>query len=191
MKHRFFYLISLGLLLSAIAPLNGNPLLFSWIDAGATVAQSVLQRPQVQLQLSAARRQVERDRQGQEQVTWSPLAEQSTVVQPGDVLRYSLNSSNRGNRTAAKLVINQPIPQGMVYVPGSVKVPGSGAIAVTYSIDRGKTFVEQPTVQVTLPNGKTEARPAPPEAYTHLRFNFAQPLPPATTIKTSYEVRVR
>jgi hypothetical protein len=58
-------------------------------------------------------------------------------------------------------------------------------------VPNGKTFVEKPIVQVKLPDGKVEMRPAPAEAYTHVRWNFGSSVNPKTMMAASYQVRVQ
>jgi hypothetical protein len=62
---------------------------------------------------------------------------------------------------------------------------------IVYSIDGGKTFVAKPTVKVSLPDGKTEERPAPAEAYTHVRWLFDRELLPKTSSKVFYQVKLK
>lgn len=61
---------------------------------------------------------------------------------------------------------------------------------MTYSINGGRTFAAAPTVQVRV-NGKSESRPAPTEAYTHVRWTLTSPLAAGATAKVEYQVKVR
>jgi uncharacterized repeat protein (TIGR01451 family) len=90
-------------------------------------------------------------------------------IDPGDVVFYTLNYINSGDAAATNAVLDDPIPQGTVYLPGSAF--GAGA-EITFSIDGGKTFTKPPllTYEITLPNGKTEKRVASPDEYTHIRW---------------------
>jgi uncharacterized repeat protein (TIGR01451 family) len=103
-------------------------------------------------------------------------------------LRYSLKGANKGQQPLSNLVLTQPVPGGMVFQLNSASNPGG---QVVYSIDGGKSYVAKPMVSVALPNGKTEMRPAPAEAYTHLRWQLSQSLSAGTMVDLSYEVRVR
>ncbi|MBD2101036.1 DUF11 domain-containing protein [Leptolyngbya sp. FACHB-261] len=181
--------ISLGaLVLIATIPFVGStPVMASLQQAGQTIAQAV-RRPQVRLNLSAEKQVVRVDAKGQRQISWEALSG-SAVVHPSDVLRYTIRGANAGNEAARNLVFTQPIPQQTTYVLESA-TSASGA-GLTYSIDNGKTFVEKPMIKVTLPNGRIEERPAPAEAYTHVRWNFREAVNPAAAINASYQVRVR
>ena len=157
-----------------------------WHSTSA-IAQNVKPQGQLQLRLEAEKQVVAQDQQGKQSKKWEPLKGQA-VVRPGDVLRYTLVSENKSDRPVKNLVLNQPIPKGMVYVPKSVSAPNN--TKATYSIDGGRSFVENPTVKVTLPDGKVETKPAPANVYTHIRLQV--PLVAAkTTVKATYQTQVR
>lgn len=155
--------------------------------SGMANAQNVKNQSQLQLRLEAEKQVVAQDQQGKQSKTWEPLKGQ-TVVKPGDVLRYTLIGENKSDRQFKNLTLNQPIPQGMVYVLKSANATNNAKIS--FSIDRGRSFAENPTIKVTLANGKVENQPAPASAYTNLRFNV--PLVAAkTTVKATYQAEVR
>ena len=97
----------------------------------------------------------------------------ATSIDPGDVIFYTLNYLNSGNEAATNVVLDDPIPQGTAYIPGSAF--GSGA-EIIFSIDDGKTFKKPSllTHEVTLANGKKEPRSASPEQYTHIRWTIGK-----------------
>ncbi|AFY31143.1 DUF11 domain-containing protein [Calothrix sp. PCC 7507] len=155
--------------------------------SGIAVAQNIKTQAQIQLRLEAEKQVLTKDQQGKQSQKWEALKGQ-VVVQPGDVLRYTLNAENKSDRPVKNLTLNQPIPKGMIYVLKSASVTDNAKI--TYSIDGGRNFVENPTIQVTLPNGKVETQPAPAKAYTNLRLQL--PLVIAkSTVKATYQVQVR
>ncbi|MEH1842148.1 MAG: hypothetical protein V7L20_26310 [Nostoc sp.] len=157
-----------------------------WHSTSA-IAQNVKPQGQLQLRLEAEKQVVAQDQQGKQSKKWEPLKGQA-VVRPGDVLRYTLSGENTSDRPVKNLVLNQPIPKGMVYVLKSVSAANN--TKVIYSIDGGRSFVENPTVKVTLPNGKVETKPAPANVYTHIRLQV--PLVAAkTTVKATYQTQVR
>lgn len=120
---------------------------------------------------------------------WQAMVGQA-VVQPLDVLRYTVTAVNNGDRLVKNLKINQPIPKGMVYILNSTSIEANQGSKVTYSIDGGRNFVEKPKVKITLPNGKVETKPAPATAYTHIRWNI-DTLVAAAKVKGTYQVQVR
>ncbi|MGD1904863.1 MAG: hypothetical protein ACFB0C_02580, partial [Leptolyngbyaceae cyanobacterium] len=62
---------------------------------------------------------------------------------------------------------------------------------LVYSIEGGETFVAEPKVEVTLPDGTDEQQPAPAEAYTHERWDFGSTLVAADSIQVAYDVQVK
>ena len=106
------------------------------------------------------------------------------------MIRYTVTGANNSVRPVNNLVVTQPIPQQTAYLLNSVTVDHPGAI-VTYSIDKGKTFVAKPIIQIKLADGKVQTQPAPAEMYTHVRWKFAQPINPKTALNAAYQVRVK
>ncbi|MEH2058586.1 MAG: hypothetical protein V7K97_21025 [Nostoc sp.] len=157
-----------------------------WHSTSA-VAQNVQTKGQIQLRLEAEKQVVAQDQQGKQSQKWEPLKGQ-VVVRPGDVLRYTLTGENKSDRPVKNLTLNQPIPKGMVYVLKSVNATNNAR--VTYSIDGGGSFVENPTVKVTLADGKVETKPAPAIAYTNIRLQIPS-VAAKTTVKATYQTQVR
>lgn len=179
--------------LSAIAAFTAVPILHNapaqanFLEVGSNLVKK-LTRPEVKLNLAAHKRIVQVDKNGQEKITWQDLGGKA-VVQPGDVLRYSITSSNIGDAAARNLVLNQPVPAQMSYVLNSA---GSNAgLRQSYSIDGGKTFSTNPVIKVKQADGSFLEKPAPAELYTHVRWASQGDLPPASNLVASYEVKVR
>ncbi len=172
----------------SLLPVGDKPAIAQFLNSGTTFAQNILQQPKVNLNLVADKRQLQKDAQGKQVETWKAL-DSKVVVQPGDVIRFTVTGKNEGNKAAKSMNFTQPIPQRMVYVLNTAKA--TSAAAMTYSIDQGKTFVAVPMVKVSLANGKVEERPAPAEKYTHVRWNFNQELQPNASVQAAYQVKVR
>ena len=172
----------------SVLPINGAPAIAQVFNAGAAIAQNVMQQPKVNLLLVAEQKVVQKDEQGKEITSWQPL-NGNFKAKSGDVFRFTVTGKNAGTREAKNLLITQPVPQGTVYELNTATV--AQGITATYSIDQGKTFVAQPMVKVTLSNGKVEERPAPRESYTHVRWSIAQELAPDASVMTAYQVKVR
>ncbi|MBE9126551.1 MULTISPECIES: DUF11 domain-containing protein [unclassified Coleofasciculus] len=181
--------LSLGILalITTLPFLGTTPVLANLQEAGEALVQAI-RRPEVKLNLTADKQLLELDQSGKQKITWQSL-EGNAVVQPGDVLRYSVNSQNAGDAAAKNLVVTQPIPQKTMYEIGSA-TSNNGA-KTTYSIDNGNSFVDKPMVKVTLPDGTVEEQPAPADTYTHVRWQFGSGLDPAAGVKASYQVKVR
>lgn len=184
-----FSIASLGAIaVMATTPFVGEmPVLGNLLDAGVAIAQNIQRQPQVQLNLGAQKKVVQ-NQQGKQQVAWQTL-QGSVVVHPGDVIRYIVSGKNNTNRSVKNLVVTQPIPKQTAYVLNSATAKNGAK--VTYSINNGKSFVENPTVRVKLSNGKVVTQPAPAELYTHVRWKFAEAIAPATAVNGTYQVRVR
>jgi len=92
-------------------------------------------------------------------------------VESGDVITYVISYVNTGDEDATDANVDDPIPNGTVYVLGSAF--GDNA-DITFSIDGGKTFKKPSllTYEIKLPNGKTEKKIASPEQYTHVRWTI-------------------
>ncbi len=138
--------------------------LMAVVLAALLVSSAALAKPLVSVSITAEKEvTVKKDNQ---KVTKKVAA---TRINPGDVVIYTLNYINSGDEAATKVVIDDPIPMGTVYLPGSAF--GAGA-EVTFSIDGGKTFKKPSllTYEFTLPGGKAEKRVASPEEYTHIRW---------------------
>ena len=93
----------------------------------------------------------------------------ATKIDVGNVVYYTVNYLNSGDEAATSAVLDDPIPQGTVYLPGSAF--GAGA-EITFSIDGGKTFKKPSFLiyELKSPNGSMEKRTASPEEYTHIRW---------------------
>ena len=113
----------------------------------------------------------------------------ATNINPGDVIFYSLNYVNSGDEAATNAVLDDPIPNGTVYLPGSAF--GKDA-EITFSIDGGKTFKKPSllTYEVKLPNGKNEKRSASPEEYTHIRWTVSV-IPANGSGRVGFQVRMK
>ena len=87
---------------------------------------------------------------------------------PGDVIEYRLTFTNHQDGPVSDVVLNDPIPEGVVFVPGSVT--GSRAdLLIEYSIDDGASWSERPQVDVDVA-GRTERQPAPAPVRPHPRW---------------------
>ncbi|MEM8503838.1 MAG: hypothetical protein AAF716_11875 [Cyanobacteria bacterium P01_D01_bin.1] len=187
MKRKFVFGLGIAALMASAPFVANKPVLANLQEFGAAIAQQITQS-EVKLVMSAEKQITVLDENGESQVAWEKL-EGEAVVQPNDVLRYAIVTSNEGEVPAKNLVITQPIPEAMTYVIGSEK--GNTAAESTYSIDNGETFVAEPMVEVTLPDGTVEMQPAPAEAYTHVKWTFSEDLESSVAVNVSHEVIVK
>jgi uncharacterized repeat protein (TIGR01451 family) len=185
MKRIWFGLIAIATIVTLPVALEA-PANAHWQIPGMVLAQRQT-RPDVKL-LLRAEKQIISTESGQQRPTWQAIKD-GTRVNPGDLMRYVLQGRNDGMAAARGLVLSQPIPPQMVYVLGSAQAPAG--TKTTFSIDGGRTFVAKPMVKIKQANGEIIERPAPAEAYTHVRWGVGTDVQPKATIQTSYEARVR
>ncbi len=177
-------------LIASISFSGQIPVVANLFSGGSAIAQNSIEKGKVQLNLQVEKKVIKTTEDGKQEISWKALEGQAKV-QPGDVLRYKVNAGNNGDKAVKNLAINQPIPSGMKYVIKSATVGQNKGAKITYSIDGGKTFVENPTVKVKLENGEVETRPAPAEAYTHARWNFGESVAAKSSVEGSVQVTVK
>lgn len=90
----------------------------------------------------------------------------------GEEVIYTVEFGNDGGAEVLHPIVICPFPDFMVYVPGTAVGPGA---RVTFSIDGGRSFAEASELKVSV-DGRLET--APPERYTHVRWELDRPLPP-------------
>jgi uncharacterized repeat protein (TIGR01451 family) len=114
--------------------------------------------------------------------------EKSTVVNPGEVLDWTMTSENSGNAPALNYKSVGHVPRGTELVAGSAKADGATAV---YSIDGGKSYSPQPMIEQKQADGSVKRVPAPISMYTDIRYEWADPLAQGGKLSASYKVRVK
>lgn len=139
-----------------------------------------INRPNVRVEISGS---VERDAK-------TILLNKAEAVGSGEVINWTINSVNESESGAAQnyRVVGQ-IAKGTEYVADSAQ--GENAPAVSFSIDGGKSFSAQPSVEEKQADGSVKLVPAPVSAYTQVRFEWANPLAEKAQLNASYRVRVK
>jgi uncharacterized repeat protein (TIGR01451 family) len=170
----------------AIPVAASTPVFATLQQASESIVQSILQ-PKVKLVLGAEKQVISTDANGKAVTTWQAL-EGSAEVIPGDVIRYTLASENAGDKEAKNLTLTQPVPAQTEYVLSSARENGA---ELTFSIDGGKTFTAQPTVEVKQADGTLKIEPAPAALYTHVRWDYSDSLQPLASVQAVYEVAVK
>ena len=135
-------------------------------------------KPEVTVKLAGA---VERDSK------LMPL-DKSTVVNPGEILDWTINAENTGNAAALAYKTVGHIPRGTEFVAGSAKADGAKAV---FSIDGGKSYSPQPMIEEKQPDGSVKRVPAPSSMYTEVRYEWADPLAQGGKLSATYTVRVK
>ena len=135
-------------------------------------------RPDVKVTLSGA---VERDGQ-------KIPVEKASLIKEGEVIDWTISSENSGDAPAHQYKAVGKIPNGMHLVAGSASSDGSAT--VTYSVDFGKSFSAKPTVPQRQADGSVKQIPAPVSSYTHVRYEWSDPLSQGEKLNASYKVKV-
>jgi len=135
-------------------------------------------RPDVKVQLTAA---VERES------SLVPL-EKAAAVKPGEVLDWTITSENAGNAAAQEYKTVAHIPRGTIFVAGTAKANGAKSV---YSIDGGKSFTDQPTIEAKQSDGTVKRIAAPVAMYTDIRYEWSDPLAVGGKLSAAYKVRVK
>jgi len=135
-------------------------------------------RPEVKVQLTGA---VQRD---------SKLIQldKSIVVNPGEILEWTINAENSGNAAALEYKTVGHVPRGTEFVPGSAKADGAKTV---FSIDGGKSYSPQPTIEEKQADGSIKRVPAPVSMYTEIRYEWTEPFAQGGKLSASYRVRVK
>jgi len=81
------------------------------------------------------------------------------------------------------------IPCGMTFVAGSANAEGNAK--AVYSIDGGKSYSAQPTIEEKQADGTVKRVPAPVAMYTEIRYEWADPFAKGGKLTASYKVRVK
>lgn len=112
-----------------------------------------------------------------------------SAVYPGEILDWTITSANEGGAPARQYRTIGQIPQGTSFVAGSATAEYNAS--VSYSIDGGKNFAAQPTIEEKQADGTTKRMPAPASMYTQVRYEWSDPLAAGSTLSASYKVRVK
>ncbi|WP_437577565.1 hypothetical protein [Sorangium sp. So ce887] len=82
-------------------------------------------------------------------------------VTPGDTLEYTFIVANTGDDDAAAVVLNDPLPPGVTYVPGSLEItagPNMGGVTDDAGDDGGEYIDGTRTVRIRLGDGADAAQ---------------------------------
>jgi uncharacterized repeat protein (TIGR01451 family) len=112
----------------------------------------------------------------------------SSRVLPGETVRYHLLFTNVSAGAVHGIVLDNPIPAGLRFTPGSAKADRSD-VAILYSIDGGKSYSAEPMSDAVV-DGRHEQRPAPAEMYTHVRWTIRGDVPKGAQVRAEYDAQV-
>jgi uncharacterized repeat protein (TIGR01451 family) len=141
--------------------------------------RSAAGRPVLKVTLSGA---VERDGE-------RLAVDKAGTVKSGEVLDWTIVSENEGTAAAHEYSTTGVIPAGTQFVAGSATADGS--TTVSYSIDNGKSFTNQPMVNERQADGSNKKVAAPVSMYTNVRYTWADPIAQGAKVNAAYQVRLR
>lgn len=107
---------------------------------------------------------------------------------PGDVVRYRLQFTNLTLDSVQHVVFQNEIPHELVFVAESAGTDRND-VSVKYSIDNGATYASTPMVEAVV-DGRRVLRPAPPETYTHIRWNLSGWIQPHAAVTAEFRARL-
>jgi uncharacterized repeat protein (TIGR01451 family) len=110
------------------------------------------------------------------------------LVKSGETLDWTITSVNEGNAPANDYKAIGKIPAGTQFVAGSANAEGS--VAISFSIDNGKSFSSAPTVNEKQADGTIKKVPAPVSMYDQIRYAWSAPLNEGDKLNASYKVRL-
>lgn len=116
---------------------------------------------------------IQKDAQGNSKT----VLEEPKLVTPGDKLVFVLSYKNQGNAPATEFLVNNPIPQAVAYA-------GTESSDALVSVDGGKVWGQLAALKVTDADGKV--RPAQAADVTHIKWQFAKPIPAGSEGKLSF-----
>lgn len=114
---------------------------------------------------------------------------QAGLLNPGEVLQWTILSHNEGPAPAHHYKTIGEIPAHTVYVLGSAQAEGK--VNILFSIDRGKNYVAKPMIEQKQPDGTVRQVAAPAALYTHIRYEWSDSLPTGKAVSAYYKVRVQ
>jgi uncharacterized repeat protein (TIGR01451 family) len=143
------------------------------------------EKPDVSLKMTVLKETPVKDADGKTHLEWKEVK----ATNPGDVLRYTIEYTNKGLTEAKKVVIDNPVPAGSTYVSNSAEGKG---MEITFSID-GKNFQTPPMLKYKAkkPDGTEEELSATPDMYTHIRWKMTRPAKSGESGTVSFKVRVK
>ncbi|OGR00524.1 MAG: hypothetical protein A2511_07930 [Deltaproteobacteria bacterium RIFOXYD12_FULL_50_9] len=106
-------------------------------------------------------------------------------VIPGDAVIFTTYCANNGNEPASDIVINNPMPEHLLYIAGTAE---GSETKIEFSVDKGKSYATPDKLKIKGNDGKE--RPAGPSDYTHIRWTLSKPLAPGGQESVSFRAKV-
>ena len=112
--------------------------------------------------------------------------EEASKVIPGEHVIYTIQYQNIGDAAASAVVINNPVPENMHYVPGTAEGDGTD---IVFSIDGGQSFDKPENLTVMDEDGNP--RLATAKDYTHIRWSIADEIEAGKMGEVSYRAELK
>ena len=107
-------------------------------------------------------------------------------VAPGDTVIFSTHYEYQGEKPATNVVINNPLPEHMLYLDGTAEGKGT---RIEFSVDKGQTFAAADKLKIKDAEGKDQ--PATAADYTHIRWTIEGALPDNAKGSVSFKAKVK
>jgi uncharacterized repeat protein (TIGR01451 family) len=109
-----------------------------------------------------------------------------TAVPPGQTVIFTNYYTYTGEKPATDVVINNPVPENMVYEDGTATGKGT---KVEFSVDQGKTYAAAGLLKIKSADGK-ERRAAAAD-YTNIRWTIEKPLQKGAKGSVTFRAKVK
>ncbi len=106
-------------------------------------------------------------------------------VVPKSIVRYVNQLENKGDREAQELIINNPIPENMLYISGSASCQSH--CQISYSVDGGLSFYQPEELYVGVGQARHIARAS---EYTNIRW-IVDRLPASSQSSVEYSAQLK
>lgn len=110
----------------------------------------------------------------------------SANVAPGDTVIFTTRYSYEGAQPATNVVINNPLPEHMLYLDSSAEGKGT---RIEFSVDQGKTFSTPDKLKIKNAEGKEI--PAAAADYTHIKWTFEKAIENNAKGSVSFKAKVK
>jgi len=114
------------------------------------------------------------------------VAAADTNVTPGDTVIFTTHYQHHGEKPATNVVINNPMPEHMLYLDGTAEGKGT---RIEFSVDQGQTFATADKLKIKNAEGKEQ--PASAADYTHIRWTIIGALQNGAKGSVSFKAKVK
>jgi len=107
------------------------------------------------------------------------------MLEQGQVVYYTVRITNLTTVPLRNVAVVQPVPANTSYIEDSAAGPGAD---VSFSVDGGQTFGSPEALTIDLEGTR---QLAPPEKYTHIRWQLRNALAPGATALARFRATFR